>query len=59
MTETLIRITSSYFCAGVVLKENMIWYAASILRYMIYWNEERVLSYAKKKGWGVERINVP
>lgn len=52
--EVLIRITSTYFCAGVVLIDNMVWYATPILRYMIYWDLEKITFYVKKKNWNLE-----
>lgn len=49
-----MRITSPYFCAGLVLENGIVKRAAPILKYMIGWTRERVLSYAYGKGWKVD-----
>jgi len=48
----LIRITSNYFCAGIVVGER----AAPIIKYMKLWNEKKITEYCKKKGWKCEKI---
>lgn len=48
----MLRITSDYFCAGVIIKEK----TAPIIKYMLEWNENRIRFYCSQKGWIVERI---
>lgn len=47
-----IRITSSYFVAGVVPGER----AAPIIKYMQEWTPVRIREYCKKKGWVYEEV---
>lgn len=54
--KSLIRITSSYFCAGYDMETDNI---APIIKYMKGWNLSRILLYCKTKGWKVEVINGP
>lgn len=46
----LLRITSRYFVAGVVVGER----AAPIVGYMTQWDEARIRRYCASKGWVVE-----
>lgn len=48
----LIRISSSYFVAGVVVGER----AAPIIKYMSNWDEYDIARYCKKKNWKCEKI---
>jgi len=57
MKEKLMRITSSYFCAGVILNsKEIIIETAPILKWSkgrdLWWFEK----YCKKKKWGMEII---
>lgn len=52
----MLRITSNHFCAGVVLRNGRVVRAAPILKYMIGWNELRVLSYARMRGWKADAL---
>ena len=47
----LLRIVSSYFCAGIILEDKTVVKTAPILHYMLGWNETKVQSYCRKKGW--------
>lgn len=47
----LLRITSSYFCAGVVLADGVAVRAAPIVRYMLGWSDSSVRRYCHNKGW--------
>ncbi len=56
---TLIRIRAPGFVAGVVLavKANRITLAAPILRYMLGWSEEQLVTFlAERPGWDVESV---
>lgn len=46
----LIRITSNYFCAGLILGER----AAPIISYMKNWSFDEILNYCNKKKWLIE-----
>jgi|SoimicmetaTmtLMB_FD_contig_31_3692696_length_434_multi_2_in_0_out_0_1 hypothetical protein len=52
-----IQITSTSFCAGVVLDRGLVVRAAPILKYMIGWDRSRVLSYARGRGWRVQLMD--
>ena len=53
----MIRITARHMCAGVVLDSaEVVVRAAPILRYMLGWHADRVMSYAARKGWQAERL---
>lgn len=52
--EKLIRVTSSYFCAGVIAKNEIIINAAPILKYMIGWNAITFKNYCIKKGFKID-----
>lgn len=51
----MISVNAPHFCAGLELRENKVVNAAPILKYMMGWNEEKVISYCKKKDWNVCR----
>jgi hypothetical protein len=58
----LLRISSNYFVAGVVLNPDLFndWVVrkcAPILHYMNSWKLEKVFEYCTKKGWKVEQLN--
>jgi hypothetical protein len=56
---SLIRIRTPGFIAGVVLanETNKITLAAPILRYMLGWSEEQLVSFlASKPGWDVDSV---
>ena len=58
----LLRISSNYFVAGVVLNPDLfenefVSKTAPILHYMNSWKLEKVLEYCSKKGWKVEYLN--
>jgi len=54
----LIQITSPYFCAGVVLKNNVCIKAAPIVKYMKYkkWNTEQITDYCRWKKWKIKNV---
>lgn len=47
----LVQITSSYFCAGIVLEDDVCTEAAPILKYMRGWGRLRIRDYCRSKGW--------
>jgi hypothetical protein len=50
----LIRISSSYFVAGIILEDKVVVKCAPILRYMRGWSGSDVINYCNKKGWHIE-----
>lgn len=50
----LIRITSPYFCAGLVLNER----TAPILHYMKNWSFEQIQEYCVNKNWQMEWLKI-
>ena len=56
MSECIINIDSDFFNAGVVIKDGVVTLAAPILKYMVGWNESRVIQYANTRGWGIGTI---
>jgi hypothetical protein len=52
-----IRITSSYFCAGIIVKDDIIVQAAPILSWSINKRLSNLKSYFNRKGWKYEEIN--
>lgn len=52
--EDLARISAPYFCAGLVLENDVVVRAAPILGYMRGWSLERVSHYAKSKRWTLQ-----
>jgi hypothetical protein len=56
----LVRLTSRWFCAGVVFdRSGHVSRCASILGYIKDWSQERVLRYARNRCWVVEPLGVP
>lgn len=53
---TAIRLTSHYFCAGVVLGQKRVIRAAPILKYMKGWTRDEVLRYARNKRWKIDLL---
>ena len=51
MNSKLIRISSTYFVAGLILDNGIVIKSAPIIKYMIGWSEDKVNSYIIKKGW--------
>jgi hypothetical protein len=49
----VIRITSPYFCAGIVEGR-----AAPIIKYMQSWTLEKIQEYCNKKKWRLEAWQV-
>lgn len=54
--ETLIRITSSYFCCGVIAKNGKITETAPIVKYMIGWDAQKFVNYCKSKNFNYEKL---
>jgi hypothetical protein len=56
METDLARITSNYFCAGLLFNQMrlVVVDTAPILSYMNGWQFKRVLEYCEKKGWKFE-----
>lgn len=57
--ETLVRIVSDHFAAGIVVKDDKVILAAPILKYMTGWSSDRVRQYVSKKGWGAFVVKRP
>lgn len=53
----LVRITSPYFVAGLVLRNNTVVKYAPILHYMKTWNLTAIIEYCKRKKWHWETFN--
>ena len=51
-----LQVSAPHFVAGVVLVASRVTEAAPILRYMRGWSYQRVLEFAKRKGWLVARV---
>jgi hypothetical protein len=49
-----MRIVSSHFVAGLVLKDEVVVRSAPILSYMIGWTNLKVEQYCNRKGWTYE-----
>lgn len=47
----LLRIESNYFVAGCIVEGDVCIHAAPIIRYMIKWPREKIITYIRKKGW--------
>ena len=50
----MLRISSPYFVAGVILENDIVRWPAPILKYMRGWSEASVREYAAKKRWTVD-----
>jgi hypothetical protein len=59
MIETLAQIDAPHFCAGIVLWNDRVVEAASIVQYMRRqkWSRDRVRSYCAEKGWKVAVVH--
>lgn len=55
-TALLIRISNNRFVAAVDVRRGLVVNAAPILRYMLGWNESRVVIYANSKRWQVLKM---
>ena len=53
----LVRVSSPYFEAAFVLRDNVVVEAAPIIKYMKGKNREWVRNYVKKKEWKAVIIN--
>lgn len=51
MTEVLAQITAPHFCAGLVLKDDVVSEAAPIIKYMVGWSRDKVRNYTRHKNW--------
>ena len=56
MKETLAAIDAPHFFAGIVLQDDKVVEAASIVKYMRKWNRDRVREYCKDKGWSISVV---
>ena len=54
--ETLAAIDAPHFYAGVVLWDDRVVEAASIVKYMRKWTRDRVREYCRTKGWKVSVV---
>lgn len=47
----LYQIRAPHFTAGLEVSCGIVTRAAPIVKYMMYWTPERVLSYCRKRQW--------
>lgn len=53
----MIVIDAPHFYAAVVIgPDGLVMRVAPILKYMMNWEVERVMSYARSKGWKAKRM---
>ena len=57
MQEKLLVVDAPYFCAGVVMINNNVVYAAPILNYTKGWRSGQFFSYCKKKKWRWQEVD--
>jgi hypothetical protein len=50
----MIRLTSKWFCAAVIIQRDRVVRCAPMLNYMMGWTKQRVLRYARHREWRVE-----
>lgn len=50
----MIHITSTYFCAAVVLENDRVVRAAPILKWMMGWSQQQVIQHCWNKFWKYE-----
>lgn len=50
----MVRIEAPHFVVGVILENYHVVKAPPIVRYMIGWTYDRVVQYARQKGWKLE-----
>jgi hypothetical protein len=50
-TELYAQVQGDDFCAGLVLRNDVVIEAAPIIRYMKGWSRSRVRAYCQEKGW--------
>jgi hypothetical protein len=51
----MIIVTSKYFRAAVILKNNRVVKAAPILKYMKGWSKEQIIAYCQDRKMGIRR----
>lgn len=54
--ETLEIIDAPHFHAGLLLRNNVVYKAAPIIKYMVGWTRPKVVAYVKRKGWSIEDV---
>ncbi len=47
----LIQITAPYFCAGLMINNERVLYAAPIIHYMVGWSVDSVIDYCLVRHW--------
>jgi hypothetical protein len=59
MSEILAQITAPHFCAGIVLREDVVIDAAPIVHYMAEqsWTRQSVRDYCAKKRWSIKIVD--
>lgn len=55
-TEVLARIVAPHFVCGILIADGRVSATAPIVRYMLGWSPQRVLSYCNHKGWEIARV---
>ena len=60
MTEILAQIDAPHFCAGIVLRDDVVIEAADIVKYMRRnrWTRDQVRAYCERKGWKVSVVSI-
>lgn len=53
MNGLLAQVTAKHFCAGIILRDDVVRVAAPIVAYMVGWARSRVRDYCASKGWRV------
>ena len=51
MKNNLLRIESSYFVAGAIMRRSTCHSCAPIIKYMKGWSSKKIINYCIKKGW--------
>lgn len=56
MALMLVRVTSTNFCAGLVLENDWVVRAAPILRRFVGWHRAHLASFLRRQGYQVEVV---
>ena len=51
MNEFTVQISSSYFCAGIIIRDSICVIAAPIVKWMVGKKRNYLRKYCLKKGW--------
>ena len=50
----VLQVDAPYFCAGLVLLNDVVIDAAPILKYMRHWSRYQILTYCRFRGWKIK-----